>query len=91
MKSASANALRLPAAETRAIDPGEAAIREKLGLVAQAVIDLQQARHRADYDIGEPLDGADAILLVEKAISAFHAGRRLRMRTSLRIISIHFF
>jgi hypothetical protein len=73
MKSASANILQLLATDIRAIDPGQAAIREKLGLVAQAVVDLQQARHRADYDIGEPLDASYALLLVEQAISAFHA------------------
>jgi hypothetical protein len=34
-----------------------------LSIVAQAFVDLQQAGHKADYDIGEPFQGLDADLL----------------------------
>lgn len=39
---------------------------------------MQQARHRADYDIEEPLDPSGALLLVERAISAFHAWKEIK-------------
>ena len=75
---ASANMLKLLAKETQSIDPAQGQIREKLGLVAQAVVDLQQARHRADYDIEEPHDGSDPLLRVEQAISAFHTWKEIK-------------
>ena len=52
------------------VDPEQAA-RFKLSIVAQAFVDLQQARHKADYDIGEPFQGLDAALDVEQARLAF--------------------
>jgi hypothetical protein len=78
MKNASANMLKLLAADTRAIDPVQGPIREKLGLVAQAVVDLQQARHMADYDIEAPLDSSDALLRVEQAIGAFYTWKEIK-------------
>ena len=78
MKTASANMLKLLATDTRAIDPVQGPIREKLGLVAQAVVDLQQARHRADYDIEEPLDASDALLRIEQALSAFDTWKEIK-------------
>jgi uncharacterized protein (UPF0332 family) len=47
-------------------DPEQAA-RFKLSIVSQAFIDLQQARHRADYDIGEALNALDAAVHVAQA------------------------
>jgi len=70
--------LKLLAADTRAIDPVQGPIREKLGLVAQAVVDLQQARHMADYDIEAPLDSSDALLRVEQAIGAFYTWKEIK-------------
>ena len=46
MKTASANMLKLLATDTRDGDPGQLPMREKLGLVARAFVELQQARHR---------------------------------------------
>lgn len=78
MKTASLNMLKLLAAASQEIDPAESAIRGKLGLVAQGVVELQQARHRADYDMEKPLDPSDARLLVEQAIKAFHAWKEIK-------------
>ncbi len=78
MKTASANMLKVLATETGNFDPAQLAVREKLGLVAQGVVDLQQARHRADYDTEEPLDAADALLRVEQAISAFYTWQEIK-------------
>lgn len=41
--------LKLLATDTQDADPAQGPIREKLGLVARAFVELQQARHRADY------------------------------------------
>lgn len=41
-------------------------------------MDLQHARHRADYDTEEPLDAADALLRVEQAIDAFYTWREIK-------------
>ncbi len=70
--------LKLLATDTRDADPAQGPIREKLGLVARAFVELQQARHRADYDIEEPLDASDALHLVEQAISAFHVWNEVK-------------
>ena len=45
--------------------------REKLSIVAQAFVDLQQARHKADYDIEEPFQPLDAAVDVAQARLAF--------------------
>ena len=50
----------------------------KLGFVAQAFVNLQQARHRSDYDIEEPLDASDAVLRVNQAIDAFRAWKEIK-------------
>jgi uncharacterized protein (UPF0332 family) len=46
-------------------------VRFKLSTVAQAFVDLQQARHKADYDIGEPIKAVDAALDIAQARLAF--------------------
>jgi len=70
--------LKLLATDTRDGDPGQLPMREKLGLVARAFVELQQARHRAEYDTEEPLDRSDALLLVEQAIAAFEAWKEIK-------------
>lgn len=49
----------------------EQAVRFKLSIISQAFVDLQQARHRADYDIGEALNPLDAAVNVAQARLAF--------------------
>lgn len=56
--------------ENIAVDP-EQASRFKLSAVAQAFVDLQQARHMADYDIDEPFHPPDAAIDVAQARLAF--------------------
>jgi uncharacterized protein (UPF0332 family) len=43
----------------------------RLSTVAQAFVDLQQARHKADYDTGEPFPPLDAAVDVAQARLAF--------------------
>lgn len=45
--------------------------RFRLWTVAQAFVDLQQARHKADYDIEEPFQPLDAAVHVAQARLAF--------------------
>jgi hypothetical protein len=45
--------------------------RLRLSTVAQAFVDLQQARHKADYDIEEPFQPLDAAVHVAQARLAF--------------------
>ena len=49
----------------------EQVFRFKLSTVAQAFVDLQQARHKADYDIAEPFQPLDAAVDVAQAGLAF--------------------
>jgi hypothetical protein len=49
----------------------EQTLRFRLSTVAQAFVDLQQARHRADYDIEEPFQPLDAAIDVAQARLAF--------------------
>ena len=58
---------------SQATDGGDAeqAFRFRLSTVAQAFVDLQQARHKADYDIGEPFQPLDAAVGVAQARLAF--------------------
>jgi hypothetical protein len=49
----------------------EQASRFRLSAVAQAFVDLQQARHKADYDTGEPFPPLDAAVDVAQARLAF--------------------
>ena len=78
MKTASASMLNRLATEPGNFLPAELAVRDKLRLVAQGLVDLQQARHRADYDTEEPLDAADALLRVEQAIDAFYTWQEIK-------------
>ena len=51
-------------------DP-EQGVRFRLATVAQAFVDLQQARHKADYDIAEPFQPLDAAVDVAQSRLAF--------------------
>ena len=42
-------------------------VRFKLSIVAQAFVDLQQARHKADYDISAPFNPLEAAVSVAQA------------------------
>ena len=49
----------------------ERSVHTNLYIVAEAFVDLQNARHRADYDIAEPFPQADAALAVDEGVVAF--------------------
>jgi hypothetical protein len=74
MKDASTAILRemgdIAIQSTAGADPEQAA-RFRLSTVAQAFVDLQQARHKADYDVGEPFGPVDAAVDVAQARPAF--------------------
>jgi hypothetical protein len=58
MKDASTAILKemgdIPIQSVAGADAGQQAARFRLSTVAHALVDLQQARHKADYDVGEP-------------------------------------
>ena len=54
------------------------AVRFNLSAVAQAFVDLQQARHKADYDIGEPFKPLDAAANVAWCRLAFQSWGEVR-------------
>jgi uncharacterized protein (UPF0332 family) len=74
MKDASTAILKemgnIPIQSTADADAEQAA-RFRLSTVAQAFVDLQQARHKADYDVGEPFGPVDATVDVAQARLAF--------------------
>ena len=74
MKDASTAILKemgnIPIQSTAGADAEQAA-RFRLSTVAQAFVDLQQARHKADYDVGEPFGPLDAAVDVAQARLAF--------------------
>ncbi|HZU99195.1 MAG TPA: hypothetical protein VFF73_20985 [Planctomycetota bacterium] len=57
---------------------GPVTVPPDLKAVAQAVLDLQQARHEADYNLHEPLTRTEALEFVEKAEQAQKAWKRVR-------------
>jgi uncharacterized protein (UPF0332 family) len=52
-------------------DDSHGIVRFNLSIVSQAFVDLQQARHRADYDVGETFNPLDAAVTVAQARLAF--------------------
>jgi hypothetical protein len=56
----------------------EQVFRLKLSTVAQAFVDLQQARHKTDYDIAEPFQPLDAAVDVAQAGLAFRTWAEVR-------------
>jgi hypothetical protein len=75
MKDASTAILKemgnIPIQSTTGADVEQRAARFRLSTVAQAFVDLQQARHKADYDVGEPFGPVDAAVDVAQARLAF--------------------
>ena len=62
--------------------------RAELQQVAQSFINLQQARHDADYNLEKPFEPADALVLIERAKLAFDSWESLarKLRTGPRSI-----
>jgi hypothetical protein len=56
----------------------EQASRFRLSRMAETFVDLQQARNKADYDIGEPFRPLDAAVYVAQARLAFVAWAEVR-------------
>lgn len=72
MKEASTTIFKdIGGAQNPVMPAEEQEIRFKLSTVAQAFVDLQQARHKADYDIADPFDRLDAAIHVAHARMAF--------------------
>ncbi len=57
---------------------GAIAVPGPLGTVARAFVDLQDGRHRADYDLSTRFSRAEALASVERAELAFHAWEEVR-------------
>lgn len=55
-----------------------AALSPELVLVARTFVDLQQARHQADYDVGRPVTRTEAADLVERVGAATAAWKSIR-------------
>lgn len=53
-------------------------LESEIARVAAAFVDLQENRHRADYDVSEPIDRLDADFLVKKARTALRDWRSVR-------------
>jgi len=82
MKDASTAILKemgnIPIQSTGGADAEQQAARFRLSTVAQAFVDLQQARHKADYDVGEPFGPVDAAVDVAQARLAFETWTDVR-------------
>lgn len=59
-----------------------------LRLVADAFIELQQARHQADYDLGRPQTRSEALRLVQVAQDAFAGWARVRTSKDARVFLV---
>ena len=57
---------------------GGAPVPPDLQVVANAVIDLQEARHEADYNVGQRFSRFEANNLIAQATAAFQAWQRVR-------------
>lgn len=71
----------------KAFDPvkGAFAIPQALKDVAQAFVDLQEARHNADYDLATRFTRREALDLVERAAQAFRDWNAVREDDLARI------
>jgi hypothetical protein len=67
------------------IDPTRQSTLGDLKFVARTFVELQQARHRADYDLSARYDRSEAVRLVGLAESAFSAWQRIREDDLARI------
>lgn len=74
MRDASA-ALLKEIGDRRELDTtnSDQAVRFRLSIVAEAFVQLQQSRGRADYDIGEPFEPEEAAADVKRARLAFQS------------------
>lgn len=68
--------------------PGGAAVPPDLRVFAEAFVQLQQARHEADYDAGQRFSRQEALDLVEVARDAFAAWKRVRRTEEARLFMI---
>jgi uncharacterized protein (UPF0332 family) len=66
-------------------DPNQRRTLAELKLVAGAFVELQDARHKADYDLTARYDRSEATRLVDLAESAFSAWKRIRQDDLARI------
>jgi len=64
----------------KAFDPvkGVFSIPQELKDVAQAFVDLQEARHNADYDLAAHFTRGDTLVLVGRAAQAFRDWETIR-------------
>ncbi len=53
--------------------------------VASAFVDLQEARHQADYDVARDLTRADCLSLIQKAETAFFAWKSERVSMDAKV------
>ncbi|MGJ0557608.1 hypothetical protein [Methylocystis sp.] len=56
--------------------------------VARAFVDLQEARHAADYDVSTDFNRADALSLIQKVEAAFSAWRGEKNSSDARVFLI---
>ncbi len=75
-------AAQLPAA-VAAVAPGP--VPRDLREVAQAFVDLQEARHEADYDLALRFSRSEAQALVDQAERAFAAWQRVRGTATAKV------
>ncbi len=79
MKEASSTLLReLGSPQRTAVPESDHPHRASLSRVARAFVELQDARHKADYDVGEEFEPAEASNAVEQARQAFAAWMEVR-------------
>ncbi len=57
---------------------GQIALPAEVVYVAQAFVDLQEGRHRADYDVAEDVTPTTADTLVSQAETAFNRWQTVR-------------
>ena len=55
-------------------------VEAEISAVAKAFVDLQEARHRADYDLASPFARLEAVSLIEKAKKALADWHRIRSK-----------
>ncbi len=73
----------IAASNVRGIGP--VASPPDLQLVAEAFVDLQGARHRADYDLNDPLTKEEAEGYIDVAKEAFEAWARVRQDAAAQL------
>lgn len=70
-------------ATTRALIAG--ALEPELAVVAAAFVNLQEARHAADYDTAQSFNRADALAWVRAAETAFAAWKAVKGRPNANV------